>query len=73
MDLFHTRSLADRLAESTSDVNNDRYKSFIEKRDMFCSFDPAVLSVDRKLGWLQDHDDGLRRAARRIGVEVLID
>ena len=34
-DRFDTRRLADRLAESTSDVINDRFKSFIEKRDMF--------------------------------------
>lgn len=34
-DRFDTRRLADRLAESTSDVINERYKSFIEKRDMF--------------------------------------
>lgn len=34
-DRFDTRRLADRLAESTSDVVNDHFKSFIEKRDMF--------------------------------------
>jgi predicted pyridoxine 5'-phosphate oxidase superfamily flavin-nucleotide-binding protein len=34
-DRFDTRRLADRLAESTSDVINDRFKTFIEKRDMF--------------------------------------
>lgn len=34
-DRFDTRRLADRLAESTSDVINDRFKSFIENRDMF--------------------------------------
>ena len=34
-DRFDTRRLADRLAESTSDVINDRFRSFIEKRDMF--------------------------------------
>jgi uncharacterized protein len=34
-DQFDTRRLADRLAESTSDVINERFKAFIEKRDMF--------------------------------------
>lgn len=34
-DRFDTRRLADRLAESTSDVIGDVFKSFIEKRDMF--------------------------------------
>src|SRR5687767_14478804 len=34
-DRFDTRRLADRLAESTSDVINNPFKSFIEKRDMF--------------------------------------
>ena len=34
-DRFDTRRLADRLAESTSDVINSRFRSFIEKRDMF--------------------------------------
>ena len=32
---FDTRRLADRLAESTSDVINERFKAFIEARDMF--------------------------------------
>lgn len=32
---FDTRRLADRLAESTSDVISERFKAFIEKRDMF--------------------------------------
>ena len=34
-DRFDTRRLADRLAESTSETINDRFKAFIEKRDMF--------------------------------------
>jgi predicted pyridoxine 5'-phosphate oxidase superfamily flavin-nucleotide-binding protein len=34
-DRFDTRRLADRLAESTSDVISERYKKFIERRDMF--------------------------------------
>jgi predicted pyridoxine 5'-phosphate oxidase superfamily flavin-nucleotide-binding protein len=34
-DRFDTRRLADRLAESTSDVISDRFKGFIERRDMF--------------------------------------
>lgn len=34
-DQFDTRRLADRLAEATSDVIGDAFKSFIEKRDMF--------------------------------------
>ena len=34
-DRFDTRRLADRLAESTSDVINERFKAFIERRDMF--------------------------------------
>jgi hypothetical protein len=34
-DRFDTRRLADRLAESTSDVINERFKAFIEARDMF--------------------------------------
>jgi predicted pyridoxine 5'-phosphate oxidase superfamily flavin-nucleotide-binding protein len=34
-DRFDTRRLADRLAESTSDVINERFKRFIEARDMF--------------------------------------
>lgn len=34
-DRFDTRRLADRLAESTSDVINERFKAFIEERDMF--------------------------------------
>jgi len=34
-DRFDTRRLANRLAESTSDVINERYKAFIEQRDMF--------------------------------------
>jgi predicted pyridoxine 5'-phosphate oxidase superfamily flavin-nucleotide-binding protein len=34
-DRFDTRRLADRLAESTSDVISDRFKRFIERRDMF--------------------------------------
>ncbi|HVF53480.1 MAG TPA: pyridoxamine 5'-phosphate oxidase family protein [Actinomycetota bacterium] len=34
-DRFDTRRLADRLAESTSDVINERFKAFIEGRDMF--------------------------------------
>lgn len=32
---FDTKRLADRLAESTSDVINDHFKAFIERRDMF--------------------------------------
>lgn len=32
---FDTRRLADRLAESTSDTITDRFKRFIERRDMF--------------------------------------
>ena len=34
-DRFDTRRLADRLAESTSDVISERFKAFIEQRDMF--------------------------------------
>ena len=34
-DRFDTRRLADRLAESTAETINDRFKAFIEKRDMF--------------------------------------
>lgn len=34
-DRFDTRRLADRLAESTSDVISERFKRFIERRDMF--------------------------------------
>lgn len=34
-DRFDTRRLADRLAESTSDTINERFKAFIEQRDMF--------------------------------------
>lgn len=34
-DRYDTRRLADRLAESTSDVINERFKAFIEQRDMF--------------------------------------
>lgn len=34
-DRFDTRRLADRLAESTSDVVNERFAAFIEQRDMF--------------------------------------
>lgn len=34
-DRFDTRRLADRLAESTSDVISDRFRRFIERRDMF--------------------------------------
>lgn len=34
-DQFDTRRLADRLAESTSDVIEERFKRFIEARDMF--------------------------------------
>jgi predicted pyridoxine 5'-phosphate oxidase superfamily flavin-nucleotide-binding protein len=34
-DQFDTRRLADRLAESTSDVIGESFKRFIEERDMF--------------------------------------
>lgn len=34
-DQFDTRRLADRLAESTSDVISEGFKDFIEQRDMF--------------------------------------
>lgn len=34
-DRFDTRRLADRLAESTSDVIGEPFKAFIERRDMF--------------------------------------
>lgn len=34
-DQFDTRRLADRLAESTSDVINERFAAFIAARDMF--------------------------------------
>ena len=34
-DQFDTRRLADRLAQSTSDVINPAFKAFIEQRDMF--------------------------------------
>lgn len=34
-DRFDTRRLADRLAESTSDVIKESFKKFIEERDMF--------------------------------------
>ncbi len=34
-DRFDTRRLADRLAESTSDVITEAFKAFIEQRDMF--------------------------------------
>lgn len=34
-DRFDTRRLADRLAESTSDAIGERFKGFIERRDMF--------------------------------------
>lgn len=34
-DRFDTRRLADRLAESTSDVISEPFKRFIEQRDMF--------------------------------------
>lgn len=34
-DRFDTRRLADRLTESTSDVISERFKNFIEQRDMF--------------------------------------
>jgi hypothetical protein len=34
-DRFDTRRLADRLAESTSEVINERFRAFIEQRDMF--------------------------------------
>ena len=34
-DRFDTRRLADRLAESTADVISDRFRAFIERRDMF--------------------------------------
>lgn len=34
-DRFDTRRLADRLAESTTDVIADRHKAFIERREMF--------------------------------------
>lgn len=34
-DRFDTRRLADRLAESTSSIIDERYKKFIETRDMF--------------------------------------
>ncbi len=34
-DRFDTRRLADRLAESTSDIISERFKRFIERRDMF--------------------------------------
>jgi hypothetical protein len=34
-DRFDTRRLADRLAESTTDVISPRHKAFIERRDMF--------------------------------------
>jgi predicted pyridoxine 5'-phosphate oxidase superfamily flavin-nucleotide-binding protein len=34
-DRFDTRRLADRLAESTSDVISERFRTFIEQRDMF--------------------------------------
>jgi uncharacterized protein len=34
-DRFDTRRLADRLAESTTDVISDAHKAFIERRDMF--------------------------------------
>jgi len=34
-DRFDTRRLADRLAQSTSDEINERFKAFIERRDMF--------------------------------------
>jgi predicted pyridoxine 5'-phosphate oxidase superfamily flavin-nucleotide-binding protein len=34
-DRFDTRRLADRLAESTSDVISERFRVFIERRDMF--------------------------------------
>ncbi len=34
-DRFDTRRLADRLAESTSDVISERFKGFIERQDMF--------------------------------------
>jgi predicted pyridoxine 5'-phosphate oxidase superfamily flavin-nucleotide-binding protein len=34
-DRFDTRRLADRLAESTSDVISERFRTFIERRDMF--------------------------------------
>ena len=34
-DRFDTRRLADRLAESTSDVISERFRRFIERQDMF--------------------------------------
>jgi len=34
-DRFDTRRLADRLAESTTDVMSDHHRAFIEARDMF--------------------------------------
>jgi len=34
-DRFDTRRLADRLAESTSDIISERFKRFIERQDMF--------------------------------------
>jgi predicted pyridoxine 5'-phosphate oxidase superfamily flavin-nucleotide-binding protein len=34
-DRLDARRLADRLAESTSDVISERFKAFIEERDMF--------------------------------------
>src|SRR5688572_20389562 len=34
-DRFDTRRLADRLAESTADTINERFRDFIQARDMF--------------------------------------
>ena len=44
-DRFDTRRLADRLAESTSDVISERVRRFIERRDMF-----FIATADRE-GW----------------------
>ena len=44
-DRFDTRRLADRLAEATSEVIDERFKGFIERRDMFFL---ATASAD---GW----------------------
>lgn len=44
-DQFDTRRLADRLAESTTDVITERFKRFIEQRDMF------FIATADKDGW----------------------
>jgi len=59
-DRFDTRRLADRLAESTSDVISAPFKAFIEQRDMF-----FIATADED-GWPESSYKGGERGFVRV-------